>query len=276
MKKMLGFPSSRRVLQGFAMRLPALLLLLLMIVASADAQDQDENLLNRRVPSYHSEAQPLLKVLKEIRGITDVRFTYNLDIIRKQPAVTVNVKSTTLGELLRLVLSNTSLTFQMELGGIVILPQSKIIAPDSKVMMIVLGQVVTSSGPLAGATVQAINSREGTVTAKDGLFSLAANENDQLRISMLGMKTVFHKVTRSGGDLVIIKMDTIAQAIQEVVVNGYQKIDAKMATAAIFKLDAKDVIEPGVTSVDQMLQGKVPGLMVINSSGSVSPGLPSV
>lgn len=271
MKKMLGFPSSRRVLQGFAMRLPGLfLLLLIMIVATAHAQDQDENLLNRRVPSYHSEGQPLLKVLKEIRGITDVRFTYNLDIIRKQPAVTVNVKSTTLGELLRLVLNNTALTFQTELGGIVIFPQNKITAPDSKVMMIVLGQVVTSSGPLAGVTVQAINSREGTVTAKDGLFSLTANENDQLRISMVGMKTVFHKVTRSGGDLVIIKMDTIAQAIQEVVVNGYQKIDAKMATAAIFKLDAKEVIEPGVTSVDQMLQGKVPGLMVINNSGSVN------
>ncbi|MBS0027626.1 SusC/RagA family TonB-linked outer membrane protein [Chitinophaga hostae] len=268
MKKMLGFPSARRVLQGFAMRLSGLFLLLL-IVAAAAAQDPDRDLLNKQV-SYHAEGRPLLKVLKEIRTLTDVRFTYNLDIIRQQPAVTVNAKSTTLGELLRLILANTSLAFDVDLGGIAIYPQNRSIAPDQKVMMIVRGQVTTSSGPLAGVTVQAINSKEGTVTTKDGLFSLAANENDQLRISMVGMKTVFHKVTTSGGDLVIIRLDTVSQAIQEVVVNGYQKIDAKMATAAIFKLDAKEVIEPGVTSVDQMLQGKVPGLMVINSSGSVN------
>lgn len=273
MKKMLGFPSARKVLQGFAMHLCALLLLL-TIAETAIAQDQDPNLLHKRV-SYQANDRPLLKVLKEIRTLTGVRFTYNSDIIRKQPAVTVNVKSITLQELLKQVLANTPLIFQVDMGGIMIYPEEK---PNTtgkiekdEVGQVVEGRVVAPTGdPLEGVTVQAVNSRIGTVTARDGMFRLVASEKDQLRISRLGMKTVFHPVKKDSEAFFIIQMDTVSRDIQEVVVNGYQKIDAKMATAAIFKLDAAEVIQPGVTSVDQMLQGKVPGLMVINTSGGVN------
>lgn len=64
MKKTLGFPSARKVLQGFAMHL-CTLLLLLTIAGTAAAQDQDPNLLNKRV-SYRADGRPLLKVLKEV------------------------------------------------------------------------------------------------------------------------------------------------------------------------------------------------------------------
>ncbi|MEC5142944.1 SusC/RagA family TonB-linked outer membrane protein [Chitinophaga sp. 212800010-3] len=268
MKKLLGFSSTRKMLQGFAMRLSGLFFLLL-IVSAVTAQNRE--VLNKQV-SYHAEKLPLLKVLKEIHALTDVRFTYNADIVRKQPAVTVSVKAATLGELLRQVLVNTNLAFDVDMGGIVIYPASGYPQTDNTVALQVFGQVVVNgkAEPLQGATIQVMSTNIGTVTAKDGMFSLLAKENDQLRISQLGMKTVIYTVKRHDGNAIIIKMDTVPQAIQEVVVNGYQKIDAKMATAAIFKLSGERAIEPGMASIDQMLQGKVPGLMLINTSGGVN------
>lgn len=268
MEKNWGFPSARRGLQAVAMRLPVLLLLLSLNIA---AFAQDANVLNKRV-SYHAQGQPLLKVLTDIRELTKVRFTYNADMIRKQSAVTVDVKAATLNEVLKLVLANTGLDFQVDLGGgVTIFPHEVSKAEEKRIMQIISGQVVTQNGsPLSGATVRTLGSKQGTVTLPDGMFSVLANENDVVQVSLVGMKTVTQSVRGQTGKLVVIRMDTASQAISEVVVNGYQKIDARMSTASVFKLSAAEVITPGVTSVDQMLQGKVPGLMVMNSSGSVN------
>jgi TonB-linked SusC/RagA family outer membrane protein len=269
MKQMLGLPSLGRGMHGCAMYL-LLLSFLLVISNVVRAQDPDVEILNKRV-SYHASKQPLSRVLKEIRTLTNVRFTYNNDVIRKQGVVTVNQKTGTLEDLLKQVLLNTGLDFGVDMGGIVIYPKIQITTQSISVSFLVRGQVVTAGGdPLQGATVQALGSKDGTVTTENGIFSLMVTDKEPLRVSLLGMKTVVYIPERKDAEFVKIALDTAAQAIQEVVVNGYQKIDARMSTAAIFKLSAAELIQPGQPSIDKMLQGKVPGLMLINTSGSVN------
>ncbi|NLR57578.1 SusC/RagA family TonB-linked outer membrane protein [Chitinophaga polysaccharea] len=274
MKKMLGLPSFRRVMQGHAV--PLLLLSFLLLVTGIVRAQSSYSVLDSRI-TYHASGLPLPTVLKEIRAITKLRFTYNNDLVRKGPAVTVDQKNGTLRELLKRVLANSGLEFVEDLGGVVIYaekptPASEKIS-EKEVAFRVLGQVYTNDGePLAGATVQILGSRDGTTTATDGVFSLWMTDHQQFRVSMLGMKTVVRTVTRAEAEKVFmkIKLDTAAQAISEVVVNGYQKIDARMSTAAVYTLTAAEALQPGETSIDKMLQGKVPGLMILNSSGSVN------
>ncbi|HEY9258108.1 SusC/RagA family TonB-linked outer membrane protein [Chitinophaga sp.] len=271
MKKMLGLPSFRKGMRGHAVYL---LLLSFLLVMSGVVHAQDVNILKKQV-SYHASKQPLLKVLKEIRALTNVRFTYNNDVIRKQSLVTVDQQSGTLEQLLKQVLVNTGLEFAEDMGGVVIYldnpTQAVNVSENVSVSFIIKGQVTNAHGePLQGATVQALGSKNGTVTTDNGVFSLVVAEKEQLRVSRLGMKPVVYTAKREEAMFVKIQLDTAAQAIQEVVVNGYQKIDGRMSTASTFKLSAEQLIQPGEPSIDKMLQGKVPGLMIINSSGSVN------
>ncbi len=101
------------------------------------------------------------------------------------------------------------------------------------------------------------------------MFSMMAYEGEALRFSGIGFTPVSHPA-KNGAGLMVVTLKTATEDIKEVVVNGYQKIEARMATASVYKLNAAEILQPGAASVDQMLQGKVPGLMIMNTSGSVN------
>ena len=47
--------------------------------------------------------------------------------------------------------------------------------------------------------------------------------------------------------------------MEEVVVTGYQTISRRESASAISTVKAKDIMVQGVGSIDQMLQGRIPG-----------------
>ena len=64
-------------------------------------------------------------------------------------------------------------------------------------------------------------------------------------------------------------MREMANEMDEVVVTGYQVIKKRESTSSIVSLKAEDIIEPVGTSLDQMLQGKVPGMSVMQMTSTV-------
>lgn len=56
--------------------------------------------------------------------------------------------------------------------------------------------------------------------------------------------------------------------IQEVVLTGFQKIEKSKVTSAVSAIKMKDVEQKATASVDQMLQGKIAGVMVTPQSGT--------
>ena len=57
--------------------------------------------------------------------------------------------------------------------------------------------------------------------------------------------------------------------IDEVVVTGYQNIQRRDLVGSITTLKAKDIVMPSYSTIDQMLQGRVAGMMVTSSSSRV-------
>lgn len=58
--------------------------------------------------------------------------------------------------------------------------------------------------------------------------------------------------------------------IDEVVVNtGYQNFDRRHLTSAVTSLKMEDIMVPGLMSVDQMLEGRIPGMIFMQNSGQV-------
>ena len=117
--------------------------------------------------------------------------------------------------------------------------------------------------PLIGATVLVKGTSVGTSTDIDGKFSIAAAQGKTLVVSYVGYTT--QEVPVKGSTVnVVLKEDTAL--LDEVVVIGYGTMTRKDITGSISTVNAKDLNVGAYTDPGQLLQGKVPGLVVVQNS----------
>ncbi|UAY55397.1 SusC/RagA family TonB-linked outer membrane protein [Arachidicoccus terrestris] len=278
-KQILSSLSNRGDRWGYVFK-AVVLCCLLIACGHIKAQQKEDSLLLAQTVSYSATNEPLSQVLKELRERTNIRFTYNSGLIRVQPPVTVHANNVPFGVLLDQVLAKTALSYTVSFGGVVIYEKKKeqpAKAHKEKkgdkppvVALILRGQVTTHGGePLGGVTVQALSSHQMTATSSDGLFQIMAVPESNIQLSMVGMRDRQYKVSQSDQNkFVVLKMDSSVHEIEDVVINGYQAVDKRKVVGAVYTLDADEFLNAGAASLDQMIQGKVPGLMAINSSGS--------
>lgn len=138
----------------------------------------------------------------------------------------------------------------------------------------VTGTVTDKTGmPLPGVNVLEVGTTNGNITDVDGKYSINVEKGKTLQFSYIGFTTQDIKVDRNVIDVV---MSEDAQALEEVVVVGYGSMQRKDVTSSITSVKAEDMNVGVITSPAQMLQGKVPGLTVANTSdpnGSASISL---
>ena len=138
----------------------------------------------------------------------------------------------------------------------------------------VTGNVRSTNGePLTGVNVVEKGTTNGTVTNLDGNFTLQVEKGKTLLFSYVGFHTR-EVVVNSSTLNVTMKED--AEALEEIVVIGYGSMQRKDVTSSITTVKAEDLNVGVVTTPAQMLQGKVPGLTIANTSdpnGSASISL---
>lgn len=140
---------------------------------------------------------------------------------------------------------------------------------------IISGKVVDESGePLAGAVVMINGDSSSAVgTDIDGKFSIAATSGKNvLTVSMIGFRTV--SVDAVPGQSVEIVAQQDSYELEGVVFTGYSAIAKKDMTGAVGVVGGKELKAMPVTSVNDVLQGKVAGLTITSTSGT--PGAGSV
>lgn len=125
--------------------------------------------------------------------------------------------------------------------------------------------------PVSGASVIAMGSKSGTQTAADGTFSLSvASSVTQLEFSSVGYTS--QAVSIGSGNVVNVGLVATSGGLTEVVVIGYGTARKKDLTGAVASVQAKDFNQGVITSPDQLLQNKVPGLEVTSNSGAPGAG----
>lgn len=120
-----------------------------------------------------------------------------------------------------------------------------------------------NSEPLIGASVRVIGENLGVTTDIDGRFSIAATQGKKLQISYIGYKTKDVTVKGSGMTVVLEEDNAL---LDEVVVIGYGTMQRKDLSGSITTVQAKDLNVGAYTDPGQLLQGKVPGLVVVQNS----------
>lgn len=129
-----------------------------------------------------------------------------------------------------------------------------------------------SGQPIPGVNINVQGSTVGTSTDLDGKFQLPnVKKGDVVVFSFVGYKsqTVEFKSQQS----ITVSLEEDASQLKEVVIQvGYGTVKKKDATGAVTTLTSKDFNKGPVTSADQMIQGKVAGLQIINGGGSPGEG----
>lgn len=118
--------------------------------------------------------------------------------------------------------------------------------------------------PLIGVNILIKNSSKGTVTDIDGKYSIEANVGDILVFSYTGFKSQEIAV----GDANVINL-TLEEgtALDEVVVVAYGSQKKVTVTGAVTQLQGKEIIKSPAVDISNSLAGRLPGLVVIQTSG---------
>jgi TonB-linked SusC/RagA family outer membrane protein len=132
----------------------------------------------------------------------------------------------------------------------------------------ITGKVINTETNVAipGVSVVVKGTTVGTITNSEGFYNLEAPLNSETLIfSFLGMITLEVPVS---SNVINASLKTDFIGIGEVVALGYTEKGKNEITGSSFQVKGSKIANVPVTSVDQALQGKVPGLVVSAPSGT--------
>ena len=135
--------------------------------------------------------------------------------------------------------------------------------------MTVQGVVKDNTGEaVIGANVVVKGTTNGTITDFDGNFMLNVNKGDIIVISFIGYKT--QELPAAATMNVILEDDS--EVLEDVVVIGYGSVKKSDLSGSVVAVKAEDMNRGAVTSPQELMQGKVPGLSVTSGDGGPGSG----
>jgi len=129
----------------------------------------------------------------------------------------------------------------------------------------------TKGDPLPGVSILIKGTSQGGVSDVNGNFNLQAPDaNSILVFSFIGYQSKEVPVNNQSRINVSLEVDN--KALEEVVVVGYGAVKKSDLTGSVATLKGGDLNKTPASSVDQLLQGKLPGVQVMTSSGQPGAG----
>ena len=134
----------------------------------------------------------------------------------------------------------------------------------------VSGTVQDKLGPLIGATVIEQGTSNGTSTDMDGSYSLTVSSPDSpVEFSCIGYAS---QVIQASQVPSVLTMLEDSEYLAESVVIGYGTVRKDDMTGSVAAIKAEDLNRGAVTNTQDMLKGKVPGLLVTPGDGGPGSG----
>ena len=132
------------------------------------------------------------------------------------------------------------------------------------------GVVTDEYGPVIGAAVVELSTSNGTSTGIDGDFSLTVTgPSAMVEISCIGYVSQTFEAA-SVPSTVVLKADN--EYLDEVVVVGYGTVKKDDLTGSISAIKAEDINRGAVVNTQDMLKGKIAGLLVTPGDGGPGSG----
>ena len=220
---------------------------------------------NDRISLTVNDSQ-LSEVFQQIEKLSGYMFIYQSEDLMGTDRITLAENDATLSSILDKCLANTGLTYTFRDNLIIIRNEARQQADEKRVT----GTVVDTKGhPLPGVAVIIKGTTLGVSTDHEGKFAITLPDVQNIRLvfTFIGMKP--YEVAYAGQQEINVTLEEEATEIDEVVVTGYQTIDRRKNTSSVYSVKAEDLMIQSATSIDQMLEGRIPDLMMVTNSGEV-------
>ncbi|HEX6426973.1 MAG TPA: TonB-dependent receptor [Niastella sp.] len=211
--------------------------------------------------SVDFQSTQLKRALSFIEKKSNFRFLYNESLVTDAPRITCNMVNAEVTDVLKRILNNTGLSYQLMANNLVILKTGMAAFVDIKVT----GRITSTTGePIAGASVVVKNTSIGTTTDGSGNYTLTVPDSAILVISSLGFETQETPVNgRATIDVSLKAAD--ASSLQQVVVIGYGTSTRRDLTAPIGVVNTEELNKRTTANPMQALQGNAPGVQVVTN-----------
>ncbi len=208
-------------------------------------------------------------ILIRIEDETKYRFAYNKNEIDLDKNYSVSIQNAEIRELLKALFEHGDIAYSIIDRQVVL---SRILTNQASKLK-VSGKVTDSSGaPLPGVTVMIKDTNLGVISDANGDYTLTNVPEQALIIfSFIGMKTEEVPVQGRNTVNVVLKEETIG--IEEVVAVGYGTMRKKDLTGSISRVTGEEILQPSLSSFDHMLQGKVAGVQITQTTGAPGGGV---
>lgn len=219
------------------------------------------------------EKATLVSIFSKLSEKTDYKFSYGQAVIADNTSYVVDYSK----ESVTSILSDLSkkANFNYNINGKLVLIQktaaAKVSKPVDAEKIKVKGKIVDENNvPMPGVTILEATTKNAAVSNFDGEFELSVEEGKTLEVAYLGYKT---KTVTAQKGFMTIQLEPNTSELSEVLVVGYGKQSKKDVTGAVTQLEAANFKQGVNVSVDNLIQGKVAGVRVVNTSGEPGAGV---
>ncbi len=129
----------------------------------------------------------------------------------------------------------------------------------------------TPGSIMPGVNVYVKGTSTGTTTDSNGEFAIEAQTGQVLTFSFIGYKS--HEFTVGEQTRVEVFLNEDVETLNEIVVIGYGEVQRKDVTGSISSVKGEDIKRTNVTTLEQALQGRVPGMVIQQVSGQPGGGV---
>ena len=203
-------------------------------------------------------------ILDQVENQSDFYFIYDATVVDVDRKVSIESDNKLIPEILDEIFKDSGVIYKINNRQIALTSASNISSQQTKT---VTGKVTDSSGsPLPGVTVVVKGTTQGIITDMDGNYTLLKVPGDAILVfSFVGMKT--QEIPVADKTNINITMEEDAIGIEEVVAVGYGSMKKRDVTGAMSSVKSEDFNIGVTTAPEQLLQGKVAGVDIVQISG---------
>jgi TonB-linked SusC/RagA family outer membrane protein len=241
------------------MRLTILLLILGLTQVCAKSYSQGVTL--------NMSHAPLEKVLTAIQKQTGYTFLFT-DQRLKKISLTVSIKNAGIEDALKACFKNVPVKYKIVDKNILLRSDYTFhLSPSPPAQQTIHGTVTDSAGkPIVGVSIAVAGTNRGTYTDSQGHYQIDAVSGDVLHFRYIGYKEESVTVGKNTEINIILKQ--LVTVLNDVVMVGYSDKRKSELTSAVSVVSGEKLKDITTNDIGSMLQGKVAGLQVVNSSGA--------
>lgn len=248
-----------------------LVMKLIMILLTTAIVQVSANSFAQRITLNETNAS-LTKIIDKIRQQSGYDFVYNDFDLSNALNVTIHINNVELERSLKLCLAGKDLDFEIKERTIIIKKK------ETNVLNII-SEMILPTGPIKGSVIDADGVglpgavlrdkktlKNITVTNASGEFSLNVEDGTIVVITFIGFKPQELRIKKGMKDI-IVSLENDISKLDEVSVEGYRKGSQRLATSNISRVTAEELGKQPVLNPLQALEGRIPGLVVSQTTG---------